>query len=92
MRRVPAANGLRATPDTQRDPEAGASDGDEDYVIRTDKLNIHGAEGRPHGAAGRPPSSRGKGKGKSRELPMDATNGTSQYADGFENDADDLYD
>lgn len=58
----------------------GLSDGDDDYVVRTDRLNLN------NGAA-RPPSSRGKakGKGKAREPPT---------VDGKANASieDDLYD
>lgn len=58
----------------------GLSDGDDDYVVRTDRLNLN------NGVA-RPPSSKGKGKakGKSRELPTADGNANA----GME---DDLYD
>jgi hypothetical protein len=39
----------------------GTSDADDDYVIRTDKLNLNSNPART-------PSSKGKGKGKSRDV------------------------
>ena len=55
----------------------GASDGDEDFVIKTDRLSL--------GAGIRPPSSKGKGKSKSHEV----SNGIGgQRA----NESEDLYD
>lgn len=57
----------------------GASDTDEDYVIRTDRLSLNGSSGRP-------PSSKGKGKGKSRDLPV--PDGPVEAAEADE----DLYD
>ena len=41
----------------------GASDADDDYVIRTDKLSLNSNN------TSRPPSSKGKPKGKSRDAP-----------------------
>jgi len=53
----------------------GASDGDDDYVIRTDRMSLNNAPARP-------PSSKGKGKGKGRDTPgVDGsaeTNGASE--------------
>ena len=56
-----------------------ASDADEDYVIRTDRLSLNGS-------AARPPSSKGKGKGKGKDT---SANNAVVEADGA---AEDLYD
>ncbi|KAK5174430.1 peroxisomal assembly protein [Saxophila tyrrhenica] len=76
------ANGRPALPNGGSRPESarqvnGGGPGEEDdFVVRTDKLAIDGP--------GRPVSSKGKGKGKVREVRQEAVN-----ADG---DGEDLYD
>ncbi len=51
-------NGSGRSHNTQHQAHGGASDGDEDYIVRTDRLTMNNA-------ASRPISSKGKGKGKS---------------------------
>lgn len=71
--KVPTVNGNAAmvVNGQQAEPGAEASDGDDDFVVRTDKLTLGGSNGKP---PSRPTSARsntmGKGKGKGREEPV----------------------
>ena len=82
---VPIVNGNAAMVMNEQQAETGAevSDGDDDFVIRTDKLTLGGSNGK---APSRPTSARstakGKGKAKGREEPV------GDGVDGWE----DLYD
>ena len=78
--KVPTINGnARFQPmDDRTSAGAGKSDEEDDYVIRTDKLTLN------NGTA-RPPSSKGKGKGKSRDAVPTIHNPTPV-------DGEDLYD
>jgi len=51
----------------QAETGAEASDGDDDFVIRTDKLTLGGSNGK---APSRPTSARSKGTAKGREEPV----------------------
>ena len=74
----PSINGGERFQYTTKQAGGGASDADDDYVVRTDKLSLNNASAKP-------PSSKDKGKGKIRETP--STDGTAR-ADTSE----DLYD
>lgn len=71
--KVPTVNGNAAMVVNGQQAEGGAeaSDGDDDFVVRTDKLTLGGSNGKP---PSRPTSARsntkGKGKGKGREEPV----------------------
>lgn len=84
--KAPTVNGYEAmvTNGQQAETGAEASDGDDDFVVRTDKLTLGGGNGR---APSRPTSARSnakaKGKGKGREEPV---------GDGVDGGGEDLYD
>ncbi|KAK3680378.1 peroxisomal assembly protein [Vermiconidia calcicola] len=65
----------------QSQSKGGAPDEDDDFVIRTDRLSLSNN----NNTAVVPPSSKGKGKGKTRDIPVQTNH---DDADG----ADDLYD
>jgi peroxin-6 len=77
---VPTMNGSARFQSIMNQASAGGgtSDADDDYVIRTDKLNLNSNPARP-------PSSKGKGKGKSRDVLV------SEQSSGVV-DGEDLYD
>lgn len=77
--RTATLNGISRNQAAVTQTTGGASDADDDYVIRTDRLSLNGSSARP-------PSSKGKGKGKGRDMPV--MDGPVE-ADGT---ADDLYD
>lgn len=58
----------------------GLSDGDDDYVVRTDRLNLNSGTARP-------PSSKGKAKGKGKSRDLSTVDGNSNA-----NVEEDLYD
>jgi peroxin-6 len=73
---VPQING--------RGEDGGASSGDDDdYVIRTDRLNLNGNANSGGRATSRPVGGKGKGKGKSRE---------DAVVDAADDGGEDLYD
>jgi hypothetical protein len=73
---VPQING--------RGEDGGASSGDDDdYVIRTDRLNLNSNANSSGRATSRPVGGKGKGKGKSRE---------DVVVDAAEDGGEDLYD
>ena len=59
---APTTNGHKRLPNLVKDTAGGASDADDDYVFRTDRLTLNNT-------AARPPSGKGKGKGKYRDIP-----------------------
>ena len=61
--KAPTVNGSKSSRKAFGDATGGASDGDEDFVIRTDQVSLNN-----NNDAARPPSSKGKGKGKSRDV------------------------
>merc|ERR1711967_102914 len=63
----------------------GESDGDDDFVIRTDKMSLNST----HANSGRPLSNKGKGKGKGKDAPAAVSGGGSQANGASE---EDLYD
>ena len=74
----PAINGKRRSRNLKSQADGGASEGSDDYVIRTDKLSLNNTTAWP-------PSSKGKGKGRIHEMP--AIDGAPR-----DNAAEDLYD